>query len=151
MEKIKDKLKELGKSNTSDIDMPNYVPVIPKSKSLLSQLEFGANIQNVRSNGIFPSTSDIGLSIAYKISSKNYIGVGLAYKLGWGKDIQHIKISHQGIGFRSFVDLKFKGKLYITGGAELNYFHEITNYDLLKDFTSLEEKCISRYNPKIQI
>jgi hypothetical protein len=49
------------------------------------------------------------------------VGVGASYKMGWGKDIKNISISHQGMGLRSYMDIKLKGSFYASGGFEYNY------------------------------
>jgi len=48
--------------------------------------------------------------------------------MGWGKDIQHINLSSQGIGFRSFVDINLKGSFFVSGGFEYNYQPMIGSY-----------------------
>ena len=68
----------------------------------------GTNLQTVKGNNFFPSTTDMAISVGYKLNDKSIIGIGSAYKMGWGKDIRHIAITHQGIGLRSFVDYRIK-------------------------------------------
>ena len=91
-----------------------FKPNSQKTKSFFRRLEFGINIQSQRSNGYFPVTSDIGLSLGYRLNDKSTIGVGISYKVGWGKNIQHINITHQGVGLRSFVDWKIKGSFWLS-------------------------------------
>jgi hypothetical protein len=61
------------------------------------------------------------LSLGYKIDSKNIVGLGASYKVGWGSDIQHIRVSGQGVGLRSFLDIQIKKTWYASGGFEYNY------------------------------
>ena len=82
----KKKIKQLG-NNGKDLDMPNFQPNEQKSKTFLQRLEFGANAQSTKSNFFFPVTTDLSLSISYRLSPKAVVGVGFSYKLGWGKDI----------------------------------------------------------------
>ena len=63
----------------------------------------------------------MGLSLGYKLNSKSIIGIGGSYKLGWGSGINNIQLSHQGLGFHSFLDWKLKGSFWISGGYEQNY------------------------------
>lgn len=117
---LKDKLNSLGGGN-GDLDMPDFKPNKQKTKSFLQRLEYGTNIQSVQSGYFFPTTTDFGLSVGYKLNDKSTIGVGASYKMGWGKDIKHINITQEGVGLRSFLDMKLKGSFYATGGFEYNY------------------------------
>ena len=60
------------------------------------------------------------------------VGVGASYKMGWGSDIQHVAITGQGVGLRSFVQIAIKGGLSATGGFEYNYTTPFTSYQQLK-------------------
>lgn len=117
---LKDKVLQLG-GGGSDIAMPDgFKPNPYKTKSLLKRIELGANIQSQRARGWLPARSDIGISIGYKFQPNLIVGLGGSYRIGWGRDIRHMKISHQGISLRSFVDVKIKGSFWLTGGYELN-------------------------------
>ena len=61
------------------------------------------------------------MSVGYKLTDKSVVGVGASYKMGWGKDIKNIVISTQGLGLRSYMDVKLKGSFYASGGFEYNY------------------------------
>jgi hypothetical protein len=48
--------------------------------------------------------------------------------MGWGKNIQHIRVSGEGLSLRSFMEFKLKNSFYAAGGFEYNYqqsFREI--------------------------
>ncbi|MBS1918297.1 MAG: hypothetical protein JST87_18670, partial [Bacteroidetes bacterium] len=77
--------------------------------------------QTTKSSTFFPTTTDIGVSLGYKINDQNVIGIGSSYKIGWGTDIKHINLSSQGIGLRSFIDLQIKKSFFASGGFEYNY------------------------------
>jgi hypothetical protein len=129
--------------NVQDSDMPNFKPNTQKTKSFLKRLEFGYTIQNQQSNYWLPTTSDIAATVGYKLNDKATVGLGIAYKLGWGTAINNIKITHQGFGFRSFIDIKcissknqnsafnfFTKNLWITGGYEINYLPQLNGLPL---------------------
>lgn len=116
---LKDKVKQVG-PGSGDMDMPDFKPNNQKTKSFWKRLEYGTNFQTSKNN-FFPTTSDLGLSVGYKLNDKSTIGVGGSYKIGWGKDIKHITITHQGMGLRSFLDMKLKGSFFASGGFEYNY------------------------------
>jgi len=116
----KDKLSKLG-GGSGDIDMPDFKPNEQKTKSFWKRLEYGTNFQTTRNNYAFPTVSDFGLSVGYKVTDRSTVGIGVSYKLGWGNGIRHIAFSSQGAGLRSFVDIKIKGSFSASGGLEYNY------------------------------
>lgn len=118
---LKDKINKLGGDGGSDMDMPDFKPNNQKTKTFWQRLEYGTNIQSAKSSYFFPTTTDLGLSVGYKLNDKSTIGVGASYKMGWGKDIRNISITSQGAGLRSFMDMKIKGSFYASGGFEYNY------------------------------
>jgi hypothetical protein len=128
----KDKLSNLG-SGSGDIDMPDFKPNNQKTKTFWRRLEYGVNFQTARNNYYFPTTSDFGLSVGYKLNDKNTIGVGASYKLGWGNGIQHIAFSSQGVGLRSFIDIQIKGSFSATGGFEYDYAQPFSSYQQLSE------------------
>jgi hypothetical protein len=119
LNQLKDKLQRLGKGS-ADMDLPNFKPNNQHTKSFWQRLEYGTNLQTVK-NHFFPTTTDLGVSVGYKLTGKSTIGVGASYKMGWGNDIQHIHLTNQGMGLRSFLDIKLKGSFFASGGFEYNY------------------------------
>lgn len=117
---LRNKLQSLGGGN-GELEMPDFKPNNQRTKTFLQRLDIGTNIQSAQSNSFFPTTTDLGLSVGYKLNDKSTIGVGMSHKMGWGKDIRHISITHQGVGLRSFLDVKLKGSFYASGGFEYNY------------------------------
>lgn len=117
LSRLKNKLNSPG----GDSDIPGFKPNNQKTKSFWQRVEFGANVQSVKSNSYFPVTSDLALTAGYKINDKSIAGIGASYKLGWGQNIRNIRITNEGVGFRSFLDWKLKGSLYASGGFEYNY------------------------------
>jgi hypothetical protein len=120
-----------------DPTMPDFQPNGQKTKSLLGRLEYGVNLQTVSSTFGFPITSDLGFSLGYKLNDGNVAGIGLSYKIGWGSDIRHIDVTSQGVGLRSFLDIKIKGCWFASGGFEYNYQQPF--YGLLKGLPSLDD------------
>jgi hypothetical protein len=122
---LKEKINKFG-NNGSDGDMPDFKPNSQRTKSFLHRLEVGTNIQSANSNTFFPVTTDLGLSLGYKLNDNSVIGIGGSYKIGWGKDIRNIKITSEGLGLRSFLEIKLKGSFFASGGFEYNYQDFIT-------------------------
>jgi hypothetical protein len=123
---LKDKLNSFGGGNSSDIGIPNFKPNNQKTKSFLKRIEYGLNIQSQKTNYLLPATSEIAMTAGYKLSDKSSIGIGASYKLGWGNGLNHISFSNQGIGLRSYIDIKLKGSIWITGGYEQNWLPQLS-------------------------
>lgn len=124
------------------IEMPGFKPNVQKGKSFLKRLELGTNMQSQRANGYFPSSSDLGLSVGYKLNSTSILGVGISYKVGWGENIRKIRITHEGIGLRSFLDWRIKGKIWATGGWEWNYRSRFDNLTVIKEISQWKQSAL---------
>ena len=142
LSKLKDKLSQLGtNSGSSDMTMPDFKPNEQKAKSFLKRLEYGFNIQNESSHYYLPVMSDFALTIGYKMSDTKRFGFGASYKMGWGSSLKNIHLSSQGIGLRSYVDIKspikskgiFFSGLWVSGGFEYNYLSTFRNLQELKN------------------
>jgi hypothetical protein len=134
---LHNKLSSLG-GGSGDMDMPNFKPNDQRTKTFFQRLEYGTYFQTTPATTFYPSYSDLGLTLSYKLGHSNLIGVGASYKLGWGTPIQHIALSSQGVGLRSFVDINLKKSFSLTGGYELNYltpFSSFKNIRLLSRWT----------------
>ena len=130
LNQLKERISRLGNSE-SDIDMPGFKPNHQKTKPFLKRLEFGTNIQSTRANSFIPTTTDLGLSLGYKLNDRSIVGIGASYKMGWGKDIRQITITHEGVGLRSFMEWKLKNSFYVSGGFEQNYLQRFENLQQL--------------------
>lgn len=138
LSQLKDKIMNYGQGG-GNVDVPNFNPNQQKTKSFLKRIEFGSDIQTQQSTYYFPTTTDIGLSIGYKMSDKSTIGIGGSYKIGWGSSINHINISSQGVGLRSYLDVKMKGSIYLSGGLEYNYQQVIYSIQQIKYLSSWQQ------------
>ncbi|MEO6328320.1 MAG: hypothetical protein ABIO55_05285, partial [Ginsengibacter sp.] len=150
MNKLKDKINKLGGGN-SDAEMPDFKPNNQKAKSFLKRLEFGANVQSQKTNNFLPVTSDVALSAGYKLNDKSIIGIGASYKLGWGSGWRHIRLSNEGFGVRSYLDIKLKGSLWISGGYEKNYQSAFTKIDQLKNLSAWQTSGLIGMTKKLKI
>jgi hypothetical protein len=139
MQQLKNKLMQLRGSSSDDIMPQGFKPNNQKVKSFLKRLEYGTNIQAQRSTNFFPATTDLGLSLGYKLNDKSIIGVGAAYKIGLGHGWDHMELSSQGAGLRSYVDWKLKGSIWISGGYEMNYKSMFNSIDQLKNLDAWQQ------------
>jgi hypothetical protein len=138
-------------NNSSDIEEPDFKPNNQKTKSFLKRLEYGGNVQSQKARMMFPVTSDIGLSLGYKLNDKSVMGVGASYKLGLGKGWNNIRFSNEGVGLRSFIDYKIKGSLFISGGYEQNYRTLFTSLEQLKNYNSWQSSGLIGLSKKYSV
>jgi hypothetical protein len=132
LDAMKNRLASLGATDGA-APQPDFKPNDQRTKSFFRRLEYGTSVQSVKANYFFPATTDIGLSVGYKLNDKSVIGVGGSGKLGWGKSIQHINVTGEGMSLRSFLDVKLKGSFWLSGGWEYNYQQPFTTDQDLKD------------------
>lgn len=128
LNELKNKITKAGGSSSNDLTPDpspggegRLKPNTQKSKTFKQRLEYGATIQTQKGNSYWPNSSDLGLTLGYKLNDKSVIGIGGSYKLGLGRGINAIKLTSEGIGLRSYIDWKIKGSFWISGGYEQNY------------------------------
>jgi len=129
LNQLKNKMSQYGGGSSDDIMPQGFKPNNQKTKSFFKRLEYGTNVQTQKAQSYFPVTSDLGLSVGYKLNDKSVIGIGASYKLGLGTGWRNISISQQGAGLRSYIDWKLNGSFWMSGGYEMNYrtvFNSIT-------------------------
>lgn len=151
LNQLKQQLSKLGNGGNTDLEMPDFKPNNQKTKSFLQRLETGFNLQSQRSSTLLPAASDIGISVGYKLNDKSIVGAGLAYKLGLGKSISHIRLTHEGLSLRSFIDYQLKGKLWLTGGVEYNYNSSFKNIEQLKNYSGWQQSILFGLSKKIAV
>ena len=162
LSKLKDKLNQLGNGgSSSDMDVPDFKPNGQKTRSFLQRIELGTSFQTRRSNHYFPTTTDISLTAGYKLNDKSIIGVGIAGKVGWGKDWKHIRITGEGIGVRAYADWKapdllktnsrFMASLWFTAGAEMNYNRTVESLTVFKNYSNWTRSALAGLTKKYSI
>jgi len=151
LNKLKDKiLKSTIGDGTGGGELPDFKPNQQKTKTLKQRMEYGFNVQFARPNNLSPASSDIALSIGYKINDKSVVGIAASYKLGMGS-IQHIEFNHEGIGLRSFIDWKLKKQFFVSGGYELNHLTQFENINQLKNYDAWQRSALLGLTKKINI
>jgi len=132
-------------------EMPGFKPNMQKTKSFKQRLELGTNLQSQKATSYFPVTTDVGLSLGYKLNDKSVIGIGASYKVGWGSGWNNIRVTHQGAGVRSFLDWKMKGSFWLSGGFEMNYRTVFNSIEELKNLTAWQQSGLLGLSKKYQV
>ncbi len=161
MNKLKDRLNEFTGEGGDDVDMWEGnsspfggsrmgAPNTQKTKSFLKRLEYGFDIQFGKSSSLLPNAANMALSLGYKLNDKGSAGIGASYKMGIGT-IQHINITSQGLGLRSYMDWKIKKQLYVSGGYEMNYNSAFKSIDQLKNYDAWQRSALIGISKKYKI
>jgi hypothetical protein len=100
--------------------------------TFLKRLQFGFDFQSTHISNYYPSLLSLGVSLGYKLGHSNVIGIGVAYEMGIGNGVNDIHFTSQGLGLRSFVNIKIKASFSATGGFEYNYTTPFTTYQQLR-------------------
>ncbi len=146
---LKDKILKAGGSS-GDVDIPDFKPNMQKTKTFLQRIEYSSDFQFAKTNSLLPTTVDIGLGVGYKLNDKSLIGIGVSYKMGLGS-IQHISITHQGVGLRSYIDWKLKKQFFVSGGFEMNYNAQFKNIAQLNSYSDWQQSGLIGLSKKINV
>lgn len=152
IDKLKSKLNKLGSGSSGNIEMPDkFKPNTQKIKPFFKRFEYGVNIQTQKVNSFFPVTTDLAFNVGYKLNDKSVVGIGAAYKIGWGSSIENVKLTSEGIGLRSYADLKLKGSLWISGGYEQNYYQRLNSIQQFSNIDVWKHSALLGLTKKIRL
>lgn len=141
-----------GSYGNGDANLPEGTKInSQKTKSFFQRLEIGTNLQTQKARYIFPVTSDIGLSLNYKLNDQALAGIGASGSIGMGRGWNSLELSYQGLGLRGNLDWKIKGNFYVAGAYEMNYRSRIRSFDQLKDYSSWQPSGLLGLCRKYQI
>jgi hypothetical protein len=134
LNQLKDKIKFLDTDGGSgDTEMPDFRVNKLRTRPFIKRLEYGFDLQNLRSTRVLPVTTDFSFTIGYKIRNGIQAGLGSGYKMGWGSGFRNLKLTNQGLNFRSYIEAKARASIWISGGFEYNYMKE---FKKLRDITN---------------
>ena len=160
MQQAQEQLKEVqskvsnlvgGGGGNSDITMPDFKPNAEKTHSFFKRLEYGLNFQTVAPSFLTPMSSNIGLSIGYKLNEKSVMGIGVNYRLGLGKFWDDIHLTNEGIGMRTFIDYKIKWGIWVSGGAEATYMNSFAGINSIKNLDIWQKSALLGLTKKYKI
>jgi hypothetical protein len=147
---IKSKITGMGGSS-SGLTMPDFEPNNQKTKTFLNRLEYGFSIESEKGNSFLPATSTLAVTVGYKLSDKATIGTGVSYILGLGTSLSHIALSNQGAGLRSYLDIKAKGSIWITGGWEYNYYSQFAGIKDIENLNAWQKSALLGVTKKYKV
>jgi len=149
---LKDKINQSGGGGNSDMTMPDFKsPNSQRTKKFLNRFQLGFNIQSEKGTAYLPAMTDMALTLGYRLDDKKIFGVETSYKLGWGNGWNNIKLSSEGIGIRSFADIKFKGSIWISAGFEYNYLQRFSSITEIKNLDIWQCSALAGLTKKYRI
>jgi len=163
LSRLKDKLQQLGNggSGSSDMAMPEHAPNPEKTKSVWKRIQLGANFSTRRSNQYFPTRMDIAVTAAYKFSDKAQAGIGLSSQVGFGKSWKQVRVTGEGVGFRTFAEWKapdlfntnsrFLASIWFTAGAEMNYMRTVESLAVFKNYSNWTKSALAGISKKYSL
>jgi hypothetical protein len=131
-----------GAGGNSNAAMADFRPNPQHNKSFFQRIQLGFDMQTQSSTNWVPALSTLGLSAGYRLNAHSIVGVGTAFKLGLGQPFNHIAFSSQGVSFRSFLDWKLKGNLWIAGGYEANYLNALEHFSQLRALAAWQSSAL---------
>lgn len=141
----------LNAGQAGDVNTTGFKPNNQKTKPFLKRLEYGFDIQNAPGNYLLPLTSDIAAMIGYKWTDKLVTGIGISYKVGWGKPVKNIHVTNEGIGLRSYLDIKLIKSTFITGGFEYNHMQQFKKYAELYNISTWQKSGLIGVSRKYKV
>jgi hypothetical protein len=149
---LKSKLRSLGNfSGGGDVVMPQFTPNSQKVKSLFKRIVYSVNVQTQQSSTFMPATADLALMLGYKLTDKTIVGVGGSYNIGLGQGITHLSYSGQGAGIRSYIDVKARGSLWLTGALEYNYVQGFSAWSDLSHWDQWQKSALFGLTKKFKL
>ncbi|MDN3657814.1 hypothetical protein QWZ08_19335 [Ferruginibacter paludis] len=149
LSKLKDKVLKAGGSS-SDAEIPDFKADNTKTKTFKQRLEFSVDMQSIGANAYLPAKENIGFNLGFQINEKSSAGIGASYLAGLGT-IEHIHLTHQGVGLRSFVDWKLKRQFFLSGGFEMNYNTVFKNLSQLQQYSTWQQSGLAGISKKMPI
>jgi hypothetical protein len=135
---IKDKASNTGATN-SNTTMPDFKPDQQHGKTLWQRLTYGFNMQTQAATSFLPAITDIGVQLGIKVSDQIQIGIGGSYKVGTGT-LKCMHLSNEGVSTRSYVNIRAKGSIWITGAWEDNYMQAFKSLQDLHNNVNVWQK-----------
>jgi hypothetical protein len=142
---------KLGAGAVNSNDIPSFKPNEMRKTSFFKRLSFGTNYQITAARGAAPQTLDIALQAAYKFNKNTQAGLGISYRLGFGKSIRQLAFTSEGLGLRSFFDSRLKGSMYASGGFELQYSTRFYNLRQLQKTNYWSQVALAGLSKKMSI
>jgi hypothetical protein len=122
-----------------------------RTKTFRQRLDFRFNFQFEKPSNFFPSSCKTGLLVGYKINDKSIAGAGFSYVLGMGNGWQHIRLSNEGIGGRTFIEYKTGKSFYLHAAAEWNYMNRFGKLNELYKTDKWQKSALAGLSKKINL
>lgn len=122
-----------GLSNNGEGELPSFKPNPQKSKTFGQRLVYETTLQFGKRRNFLPGSADLGIGIGYKFSRLGEAGLGFTYKAGLSFN-RKVLLTHEGVGWRTYIDWKIRGGFYASGGYEANHFKAFRRFSDLDEW-----------------
>ncbi|MBS1659520.1 MAG: hypothetical protein JST68_00575 [Bacteroidetes bacterium] len=136
---------------SSTMTMPDFKPNSQHNKTFLQRIETGFNLQSGPSTNLLPVTLSPSVYAGYKFSDRMTAGIGGGYIMGLGQSFRQFKVSSQGVTLRSYLDVKLKGSIWISGGFEYSYLQAFSDLQALKNVDAWRKSALIGLTKKYKI
>jgi hypothetical protein len=133
----------LGSGQFGNATAAGFIPNPERTKSFGKRLEYGFNVQFGSSTNLLPASSTIGVQIGYKFSDKASMGIGASYSLGLGTGWNHIRLSNNSLGGRSYFKWKAKKAFFLQAEADQNYMSAFSSIAELRNFNAWQTSAMA--------
>ncbi|MHA4807474.1 hypothetical protein ACX0G9_05190 [Flavitalea flava] len=146
----KTKFSQYGTGN-SQTTLPDFKPNTQHNKAFWHRLVTGFNLQSTSGTTLLPAYSDLALSLGYKIKGNSVAGISGSYKMGWGQPFNHLALSSEGVGIRSFIDWDLGKNIFVSGGYEWNYLQAFSQLRALRNIQAWQPSGLLGLTKKMKI
>lgn len=140
----------MSSGDASGSQLPGFSPNTEKGKHFWKRLEYGFNMQFQKGNNLLPVSSDLGLNAGYRFSQHVVAGLGASYKIGWGNSLSNIRITSEGVGLRSFLDVKAYKNIWMVAAWEYNYLQRFADFHELKNLNAWQKSALAGVSKRIK-
>jgi hypothetical protein len=120
-----------------------FTPNPQRTKPFGKRLEYGFNIQFGASTNLLPASSTFGAQIGYRFSEKTSVGIGASYSMGLGTGWNHIRLSNNALGGRSYFKWKTGKSFFLQAEAEQNYMSAFGSIAELRNLSAWQTSAMA--------
>lgn len=140
-----------GSVQTGSGPMPGFTPNKERTKSFGKRLEYGFNVQFGSSTNLLPASSTFGAQIGYKLSDKASLGIGASYSMGLGTGWNHIRLSNNSLGGRSYFKWKIAKAFFLQAEADQNYMSAFSSIAELRNLNAWQTSALAGIGKELKV
>lgn len=144
---LKARLNKIKAGSSSDPEMPQRFNA-ERGKSFMKRLTWETNFHTQH---IQVTMTDVAVTVGYKINDKSVFSLGGSARVGLGKDWNSLKLTSEGYGLRSVLDMKLKHSIWMMGSYETNYYSRFAGAQYSAPVNPWQANILVGFMKRIQI